>query len=82
MRPDNNELVDDDHEHEDGCLCDLEIPEEDTTNDVELPPASGGVQEQVIDLPDDEAGEGCDAVLEDKDTTEDTELPAATLIGG
>jgi len=32
-------------EHVDGCLCDIEIADEEVTEDDELPPAEGGIGE-------------------------------------
>ena len=32
-------------EHVDGCLCDLEVTDDEATEDDELPPAEGGIGE-------------------------------------
>lgn len=40
------QMVDGVHEHVDGCLCGIELTEDELTDDVELPEASGGVEKQ------------------------------------
>lgn len=40
------QMVDGEHEHVDGCLCGIELTEDELTDDAELPEASGGVEKQ------------------------------------
>lgn len=50
-KDDTNELnetpIDDEGEHVDGCIEDVELDEKEATLDVELPPARGGVEQPV-----------------------------------
>jgi hypothetical protein len=71
--------IDEDDDHVDGCVCDLERDDGEATLDVELPAATGGVEapshgdaESVDDVGDVE--------IDEAEVTTDEELPVA--IGG
>ena len=65
------------HEEHDGCLCDIDIPDEELTADEDLPESYGGVELASFD--EDEAElDGCDIVFEEVEPTLDEDLPAAT----
>ena len=79
MPADDMALVPDDDD-EDDCLCGLDHREDEATSDVELPPATGGVETTAAaaEQPEDEdAIDGCDVDLT-LEPTNDQELPAAT----
>ena len=67
------------HEHDDNCVCDIELNEDEITSDLDLPGAAGGVaavqQQQAADDAD-----GCDLEFKDAEPTADEDLPVA--IGG
>ena len=69
----------DTHEHDDNCVCDIELKEDEVTSDSDLPVASGGVaaaqQQQGADDAD-----GCDLEFKEAEPTGDADLPVA--IGG
>jgi len=63
----------------DGCLCGLELDENDPiTSDMELPEVSGGVEIAVADPdPASEGLDGCDLDFNEGELTSDEELPPA-----
>ena len=67
-------------DHVDGCVCDIELDDDEVTSDADLPEATGGVgvvQGSGAGLED---VDGCDLDFNESDPTTDEELPAA--IGG
>lgn len=67
----------DGHEHDDHCVCDIELNDDEITSDAELPAASGGVAPAVAaELAED--SDGCDIDFNEAEPTTDEELPAAT----
>lgn len=66
----------------DDCLCGMEHVADEATSDEELPPASGGVELDAVEAPDDDpdTSDGCELELSLDEATRDEELPAA--IGG
>lgn len=42
----DRQIADGEHEHVDGCLCGIELDDDELTDDAELPEASGGVEKQ------------------------------------
>ncbi|MBZ9898544.1 hypothetical protein LB545_29990 [Mesorhizobium sp. BR1-1-6] len=43
----DDQIVEDAHDHTDGCLCEVDLGEDELMDDVELPEASGGVERAV-----------------------------------
>jgi hypothetical protein len=66
----------DTHEHDDHCVCDIELHDDEVTSDADLPVAAGGVEPSRGAPPDADA-DGCDLDFTSEPTT-DEELPAAT----
>ena len=64
----------------DSCLCDIELHDTEATPDVELPPATGGVEVAQQEHADEDHIDGCDLDFNNADATPDEELPAA--VGG
>ena len=71
--------VPDTHEHDDNCVCDIELNDNEVTSDSDLPVASGGVAAVQGHEGADDA-DGCDLEFEDAEPTADEDLPVA--IGG
>jgi len=72
-----------DDDDSDGCLCGLEHIESESTSDIELPQASGGVEPEADENPeydDENEVDGCDLDFALGDATSDEELPVT--IGG
>jgi hypothetical protein len=69
-----------DDDGSDGCLCGLEHIESESTSDIELPQASGGVETETDEEPEhgDEV-DGCDLDFALGDATSDEELPSGFL---
>lgn len=71
----------DEHEHIDGCLCDVGLGEAELTSDADLPAAKGGIQKSLrkssIRTRQDDAIDGCDLDFNAGVLTGDEELPAA-----
>jgi hypothetical protein len=79
--PDTPADTHEDDEDSDGCLCGLEHIETESTSDVELPQASGGVETEADEAPeydDENEVDGCDLDFALDDPTRDEELPVAT----
>jgi hypothetical protein len=67
------------HEDEaDGCVCDLELHDDDATSDADLPAAAGGVETVHGQSADDDDTDGCDLDFNESEPTTDEELPVAT----
>lgn len=64
------------HEHDDHCLCDIDLQEDEFTSDADLPAAAGGVAAASVHVPDD--ADGCDEDFTKAAPTTDEQLPAAT----
>jgi hypothetical protein len=71
---------DGEEDHVDGCVCDLEIADQEVTLDEELPATQGGVQSINQQSAGGEDIDGCDVEFTEHDATPDEELPAA--VGG
>ena len=69
----------DTHEHNDNCVCDIELNHDEVTSDSDLPVASGGVAAAQGHVGADDA-DGCDLEFKDAEPTADEDLPVA--IGG
>lgn len=71
----------DEHEHIDGCLCDVELGESELISDADLPAAKGGIEKSLrksnIRIRQDDDIDGCDLDFTAGKLTEDEELPAA-----
>ena len=67
----------DNHEHDDHCVCDIELRQDEITSDTDLPVAAGGVARAPAVQPADDA-DGCDINFNEAEPTSDDELPAAT----
>ena len=65
------------HEHDDHCVCDIELQDDEVTSDADLPAAAGGVAAAQAQAPADDA-DGCDEDFTKAEPTTDEELPAAT----
>ncbi len=79
---DGSPATDDDAEDADGCLCGMEHLDDDATSDLELPSASGGVETDEEERPDDHDDvDGCELDefdFTETDQTTDEELPVAS----
>ncbi|WP_407155649.1 hypothetical protein [Bradyrhizobium sp. STM 3557] len=65
----------------DDCLCGMEPVADEATSDEELPQASGGVEADAAEEPDDpDESDGCELDFSLDEPTRDEELPVA--IGG
>ena len=71
--------VPDTHEHDDSCVCDIELNDDEVTSDADLPVASGGVAAAQRHGGTDDA-DGCDLEFKEAEPTGDADLPVA--IGG
>ncbi len=69
----------DTHEHDDNCVCDIDLTAEEVVPDSDLPAASGGVAAAQGHMGADDA-DGCDLDFNDSEPTTDEDLPVA--IGG
>ena len=69
----------DTHEHDDHCVCDIELKEDEVTSDADLPGAAGGVAAMHGQAPAHDA-DGCDLEFKEAEPTGDEDLPVA--IGG
>lgn len=69
--------VPDTHEHDDNCVCDIELKDGEVTSDSDLPVASGGVAAAQGHEGSDDA-DGCDLEFKDAQPTADEDLPVAT----
>ena len=68
----------DEHEdHVDGCICDIELDDDEITPDGELPAAAGGVEAAREEHADEDDVDGCDVDFNEFDPTTDEELPVA-----
>ena len=67
------------HEHDDNCVCDIDLNEDEITSDSDLPVAAGGVAAAHGQEGADDA-DGCDLDFNDAEPTTDEDLPVA--IGG
>ncbi len=65
------------HEHDDNCVCDIELKDDEVTPDSDLPPAWGGVAAAQGHKGADDA-DGCDLEFKDAEPTADGDLPVAT----
>lgn len=65
------------HEHDDHCVCDIELRDNEITSDVDLPASSGGVAPAVVAQPAADF-DGCDIDFNEAAPTADEDLPAAT----
>jgi hypothetical protein len=69
----------DTHEHDDNCVCDIDLNEDEVTLDSDLPVTAGGVAaahgQAVADDTD-----GCDLDFNDAEPTTDEDLPVS--VGG
>jgi hypothetical protein len=65
------------HEHDDHCVCDIDLKDDEITSDAELPAASGGVAAAAGEHPAEDS-DGCDIDFNEAEPTADEELPAAT----
>lgn len=68
---------DEEHEHVEGCLCGMELADDEITMDSELPEAFGALELMIAaddDMPD---SDGCDLDF-GTDVTGDQELPVAS----
>ena len=65
------------HEHDDHCVCDIELNEDEVTADSDLPVAAGGVAAAPAQQGADDA-DGCDLDFNDAEPTADEDLPVAT----
>jgi hypothetical protein len=80
---DNVPNVLEDETDADHCCCGIELLEEEATLDIELPPATGGVEAVHAEPHDDEDHEEmtcCDIDFSAEDLTTDEELPVS--VGG
>ncbi len=67
----------DDHEHDDHCVCDIDLRQDEITSDADLPVAAGGVASAPAVQPADDA-DGCEINFNEAAPTRDDELPVAT----
>jgi hypothetical protein len=67
----------DTHEHDDNCLCDTQLNDDELTSDADLPAAAGGIAAAHAQQAADDA-DGCDLDFNDATPTTDEELPCAT----
>lgn len=67
----------DTHEHDDHCVCDIELRDDEVTSDFDLPASDGGVAAAQTKMPADDA-DGCDEDFTKFAPTTDEELPATT----
>ena len=74
----HNPIVPEIHEHDDNCVCDIELNDDEITADSDLPVASGGVAAAQEHEGADDA-DGCDIKF-NAEPTADGDLPVA--IGG
>jgi hypothetical protein len=65
------------HEHDDHCVCDIQLEEGEITSDADLPVAAGGVASVGAKQPAEDA-DGCDLDFNLAEPTADDQLPAAT----
>ena len=65
--------------HDDHCVCDIELPEDEVTSDADLPVAAGGVAVAGGPQPAEDV-DGCDEDFSKAEPTMDQDLPVA--IGG
>lgn len=65
------------HEHDDHCVCDIDLEADEITSDADLPVAAGGVAAAGGPQPDEDV-DGCDEDFSKAEPTTDEELPAAT----
>ncbi len=76
----------DDHEHDDHCICDIDLRQDEITSDADLPVAAGGVASAPAVQPADAApavqpaddADGCEINFNEAAPTGDDELPVAT----
>lgn len=66
----------DDDDPEDGCLCDLELSDDELMADEDLPPSAGGVASDVGTFEEDL--DGCDVDFAKGRKTADVDLPPST----
>jgi hypothetical protein len=67
------------HEHDDHCVCDIDLKADEITSDMDLPVAAGGVAPAGGPQADDDV-DGCDEDFNKFEPTSDEDLPVA--IGG
>jgi hypothetical protein len=69
----------DTHEHNDHCVCDIDLHDDEITSDADLPVAAGGVA-AAGGQPPAEDSDGCDIDFSTAEPTNDDELPVT--VGG
>ena len=66
------------HDHVDGCVCDIELRDDEATADADLPAATGGVAAAQLPSAEINEADGCDLDFNKFDPTTDEDLPVAT----
>lgn len=68
------------HDDVDGCVCDIDLPDDEATSDADLPASKGGVEAAREQGVDHDEIDGCELDFNESEPTADEELPVA--IGG